>query len=240
METTDPEKPAARSRWFPSWPRLGLAAVLVALVVAFYALGLHRYVSWDYLRSNKDALRDWVDENRLLAVLVLFLVYTAATALSLPVAAPLSLVAGALFDWWLGTGVVLLAATCGATLAFLCSRYLFRDFVQRRFGTRLKALNDGVERDGAYYLFTLRLVPLFPFFLINLGMGLTRLRVATFFWVSLLGMLPGTFLYVNTGRELGLIQSPADVLSPTLLISLALLGVVPLVFRKLLQWKARR
>jgi hypothetical protein len=121
----------------------------------------------------------------------------------------------------------------------LCSRYLFRDFVQRRFGQRLQALNEGVERDGAYYLFTLRLVPLFPFFLINLGMGLTRMRVWTFFWVSLLGMLPGTFLYVNAGRELARIDSPSDVLSWPLLVSLALLGIVPLVFRKLVQWKVR-
>jgi uncharacterized membrane protein YdjX (TVP38/TMEM64 family) len=126
------------------------------------------------------------------------------------------------------------AATLGATLAFLSSRYLFRDWVQRRFGPRLDALNRGIEKDGAYYLFTLRLVPLFPFFLINLGMGLTRLPVRTFAWVSFLGMLPGTFLYVNAGTELGKLNSLADVASPGLLAAFALLGIVPLVLRKLL------
>jgi uncharacterized membrane protein YdjX (TVP38/TMEM64 family) len=238
-EATTASAPAPRSGWLASLPRLVLVALLVALVATFYALGLHRYVSWDYLRSNVDFLQAQVREHLVLALLAFFLAYAAATALSLPIAAPLSLVAGALFDRWLGTGVVALGATLGATLAMLCSRYLFRDFVQRRFGARLKALNEGVERDGAYYLFTLRLVPLFPFFLINLGMGLTRMRVSTFFWVSLVGMLPGTFLYVNAGRELARIDAPADVLSPTLLVSLALLGIVPLVFRKLVQWKVR-
>jgi uncharacterized membrane protein YdjX (TVP38/TMEM64 family) len=233
------ETPPARPAWRAYSPRLGLALLLVGLVAGFYALGLYRYVSWDYLRSNLDVFQSRVREHLLLALLVFFLAYTAAAALSLPIAGPLSLIAGALFDRWLGTGVVLLAATCGATLAMLSSRYLFRDFVQRRFAERLKTLNEGVQRDGAYYLFTLRLVPLFPFFLINLGMGLTRMRVWTYFWVSLVGMAAGTFLYVNAGRELARIDAPGDVLSLRLLVSLALLGVVPLLFRKLVQWKIR-
>jgi uncharacterized membrane protein YdjX (TVP38/TMEM64 family) len=232
--------PTTRPAWRSYLPRLGLALLLVGLVAGFYVLGLYRYVSWDYLKANIDSVKGWVGEHLLSALLLFFLTYLAVTALSLPVALPLSLVAGALFDRWLGTGVVLLAAACGATLAMLSSRYLFRDFIQRRFGDRLKALNEGVERDGPYYLFTLRLVPLFPFWLINLGMGLTRMRVWTFFWVSLLGMLPGTFLYVNAGTELSRINSPSDVVSLPLIISFALLGVVPLLLRLLVRWLGRR
>jgi uncharacterized membrane protein YdjX (TVP38/TMEM64 family) len=223
------EKPAGRraGRWL-------LAAVLLAAVAGLYALGLHRYLSWEYLRTHLDELRAGVGEHLPVALLVFFLVYVAVTALSLPAAAVLTLAAGALFGRWLGTAVASLASSVGATLAFLLSRYLFRDWVQRRFGGRLEAINRGIERDGAYYLFTLRLVPAVPFFLVNLGMGLTRMPARTFLWVSLLGMLPGTFLYANAGTALATINSPRDVLSPTVLISLALLGLVPLVLRLLL------
>jgi uncharacterized membrane protein YdjX (TVP38/TMEM64 family) len=220
-------------------PRWLLAAALALAVAGFYALGLYRYVSWDYLRTHLDILSAWVQQHVLAAVLIFFLIYVGVTALSLPSAAVLSLVAGALFGRWLGTGVVGLAATCGATLAFLTSRYLLRDFVQRRFGDRLGLVRQGVERDGAYYLFGLRLVPLFPFFLVNLGMGLTRMRLRTFVWVSLLGMLPGTFLYVNAGTALAAIDSPRDVLSPAVLASLALLGLAPLGLRRLVRRKVR-
>jgi uncharacterized membrane protein YdjX (TVP38/TMEM64 family) len=218
----------------PSGGRWTLAAGLILGVVAFYALGLNRYFSWEFVRAHLDALNAWVQEHALLALLASFLMYVAVTALSLPAAAILSLVVGALFGRWVGTGLVSVAATLGASLAFLSSRYLFRDWVRRRFGERLGALDRGLERDGAYYLFTLRLVPLFPFFLINLGMGLTRLPLRTFAWVSWLGMLPGTFLYVNAGAEIGSLESPADVLSPGILVSFALLGLVPLLLRKFL------
>jgi uncharacterized membrane protein YdjX (TVP38/TMEM64 family) len=230
------DKAAGQSRF--SWPRWALAASLI-LAFGFYALALHRYFEWEYARSHLDIWQAQVQQHLLLALLLVFGVYLAATALSLPVAAVLTLLAGALFGRWLGTGVVSLASTLGATLAFLGSRYLFRDWVQRHFGERLHVLNEGVAKDGAYYLFTLRLVPAFPFFLVNLGMGLTPLRVRTFFWVSLLGMLPGTFLYVNAGKALGSIDSARDILSPGVLVSLALLGVVPLAIRKLVQWKVR-
>jgi uncharacterized membrane protein YdjX (TVP38/TMEM64 family) len=218
-----------------SWPRWVLAGLLLLALAGFYALGLHRYLSWDYLRSHLDLLQGQVRQHLLPAVLLFFLAYVAVTALSLPAAAALSLLAGALFGRWLGIGVVSLAATAGATLAFLSSRYLLRDWVARRLGDRLAAVNRGVERDGAYYLLTLRLVPAVPFFLVNLGMGLTPLRLPTFAWVSMLGMLPGTFLYVNAGTELGRLASPRDVLSPGLLLSLALLGVVPLALRLFLR-----
>jgi uncharacterized membrane protein YdjX (TVP38/TMEM64 family) len=230
-----PSPPATATRW----PRWGLAALLVLAVVGFYALGLHRYFSWDFIRINLDTWQAEVRDNLLLAVAVFFVVYVAVTGLSLPAAAILTMVAGTLFGRWLGTGVVSIASTLGATLAFLSSRYVLRDWVQWRFGGRLGPVNQGVDKDGAYYLFTLRLVPPVPFFLINLGMGLTPMRVITFAAVSWLGMLLGTFLYVNAGTELATLDSPADLLSWKVLGSLALLGVVPLVIRKFIQWKVR-
>ena len=218
---------------FP-WRRLVLAVLLVLGFASFYALGLQRYISWAYLRDHVDLLKTRVEENLPLALLAFFLIYTAAAALSLPSAGVLTLLGGALFGRWLGAGTACLAATLGATLAFLSSRYLFRDFVQHRFAHRLKAINEGVQRDGAFYLFTLRLVPAIPFFLINLGMGLTPLRTWPFIWVSLLGMLPGSFLYAYFGDALAAVK-----LSPALFISFALLGIVPLVLRKLLAGKVR-
>jgi uncharacterized membrane protein YdjX (TVP38/TMEM64 family) len=172
--------------------------------------------------------------------LLFFLAYVAITSLSLPAAGVLSLTAGALFGRGWGTAVVSLASTLGATLALLVARYILRDFVQRRYGSRLEPLQRGIDRDGAYYLFTLRLVPAFPFFLINLGMALTRMPVRTFAWVSWLGMLPAIFVFVNAGTEIRGIDTPSAVLSPGILISLALLGLLPLLFRKILYWTRRR
>jgi uncharacterized membrane protein YdjX (TVP38/TMEM64 family) len=234
--TTNEGTAAPRS---PSWGRWALAAALILSVVAFYATGLNQYFSWDFIRGHVDSLKAWVSDNISAAILICFVVYVAVTALSLPAAAILSLLVGALFGVWIGTCLVNLAATLGATLAFLSSRYLFRDWVQRRFGQRLEPLNRGVEKDGAYYLFTLRLVPIFPFFLINLGMGLTRMPVRTFAGISLLGMLPGTVLYVFAGQELSRIESPRDILSPGILVALALLGIFPLLVRKLIQWRKK-
>jgi uncharacterized membrane protein YdjX (TVP38/TMEM64 family) len=223
-----------------SWSRWALAGVLVLAVAGFYALGLHRYFDWAYLPRHLEQLKAEVNQHLLPALGIFFAVYVGATALSLPVATVLSLIGGALFDRWLGSGAVSLASTLGATLAMLASRYVLRDFVQRRLGGRLEALQEGVDRDGAYYLLTLRLVPIFPYFLVNLGMGLTRMRARTFAAVSWLGMLPATFVYVNAGTELSRIEQPSDVLSPGVLISLALLGVVPLAFRLLFRWHLLR
>ena len=233
------DQPAPRRAWL----RWLIVALFLAGIGGFYAFGLQDYFSWDHLRDHLGEFKAQVEENLVTAVVVFFLIYIAITALSLPVASILSLLAGALFDRVLGTGVVLLAATCGATLAFLCSRFLLRDWVQARLGQRSEAFNRGVETDGAFYLFSLRLVPLFPFFLVNLGMGLTPIRTWTYFWVSLIGMLPGTFLYINAGFEakeaLATLESPIGILSPGVIISLVLLGIAPLVFRKVMQWRNR-
>jgi uncharacterized membrane protein YdjX (TVP38/TMEM64 family) len=224
--TTDAVQAAPRSGL---WPRIALLGALAAAVGVFYATGLNERLKWNELRQHLDDYRSEVAENQSLALLVFLGVYVSVTALSLPVAVWLSLLAGALFGRWLGTGVVILAATLGATLAFLASRYLFRASFQTRFGSRLSAFNDGIEREGAYYLLTLRLIPLFPFWLINLGMGLTSMRVLTFAGVSLVGMLPGTFLYVNAGTELATFRLSLPVFG-----SLALLGILPLVMRRMI------
>ena len=218
-----------------SWPRYLLVIAVVAAIAGFYLTGLGEYLSWESVRANVDAWQAQVARNVVPAVLVFFLLYAVITALSLPAAAAMTLLGGALFGRILGTATVSAASTLGATLAFLGSRYLFRDWVQGRYGERLRAINEGIGRDGAFYLFMLRLVPLVPFFLINLGMGLTPIRVWTYVLTSWVGMLLGTFLYVNAGTAIATIDSPGDVLSPTILISFVALGVVPLLIRKLFQ-----
>lgn len=242
MASTDPEAPPSsdtrtRRRAWGRWLLLLLVGVAVAL---FFALHLDERLKWDYVKAQREELQGAVGRHPVLSVAVYFAVYVAVTGLSLPGAAILSLIGGALFGRWLGTAIVSFASTTGATLAFLLCRYLFRDAVQRRFGPRLQAVNREVEANGPFYLLTLRLVPAFPFFVVNAVMALTPLRVWTFWWVSQLGMLPGTFLYLNAGTELGRIRSPGDVLSPTLIASFALLGVVPLLVRKGVQWWKRR
>src|SRR5437667_4746891 len=222
-------RPSRRARWV-------LFGVIAACVAGFYASGLYRYFSWDAIRSHLDTLQALARERLPLALLLFLLTYVAVTGLSLPVATVLTLLAGALFGRWLGTAVVSVASTLGATLAFLLSRFLLRDWVERRFGERLRAVNRGFEKDGAYYLLTLRLVPVFPYYLVNLTLGLTPIRVATFAWVSWLGMLPGTFVYVNAGTAIATIDSPSDIFTVKILIALALLGIVPLTIRKLVQW----
>ena len=212
--------------------RWALLAVLVLAVAAFFALGLSRYLSLEFIKSEQGRLEAWRAANPLTAALTFFAIYIATTALSLPGATLLTLTAGAIFGLGWGSLIASVAASIGATLAFLIARVVLRDWVQARFGDRLAAINDGVRKDGAFYLFTLRVVPLFPFFLINLAMGLTSLRVLTFYGVSQLGMLPGTLVYVNAGTQLARIDKLADVASPAVLASLALLGLFPLIAKK--------
>ena len=163
-------------------------------------------------------------------------IYILITALSLPGAAVMTLAGGALLGFWLGTLAASLASTIGATLACFVSRYVLRDWVQGKFGDKLAAINRGIEKEGKFYLFTLRLIPIFPFFVINLVMGLTTISLVTFYWVSQLGMLPGTMVYVNAGKELARIDSLSGILSPGLIFSFVLLGLFPLVVKKLMGW----
>jgi uncharacterized membrane protein YdjX (TVP38/TMEM64 family) len=220
--------------------RLALLAVLAALIGGFFALGLQRYLTLEYLKAQQSAIGALYNAHPFAVVAGYFAVYVAVTGLSLPGAALLTLFGGAVFGLWWGTLIVSFASTIGATLAFLSSRFLFREAVQRKLGDKLRALNAGIEHEGAFYLFTLRLVPLFPFFVVNLAMALTPIRTRTFYWVSQLGMLVGTIVYVNAGAQLAQIDSPRGILSPTLLISFALLGIFPLLAKKLIDFVRTR
>jgi len=212
-----------------------LLATLIAIVLILLLLfDVQHYLTLEYLKSSKDKLNAYYQDNPLLVLGTYFVIYLAITVLSLPGAAVLSLAGGALFGLTAGTLVVSFASTIGATLAMLIARVLMRDWVKSRFASRVKKINSGMLKEGAFYLFTLRLLPAIPFFVINLVMGLTQLRTVTFFWVSQLGMLPATLIYVNAGSELGKIQSIDDILSPQLIISFVLLGIFPLLVKKIL------
>jgi pyruvate/2-oxoglutarate dehydrogenase complex dihydrolipoamide dehydrogenase (E3) component/uncharacterized membrane protein YdjX (TVP38/TMEM64 family) len=218
-----------------------LLAIVVAVVAAFLLLPVERYLSLDFLKAQQSTFAAYFDERPLRTAAVFFAVYVAATGLSVPGAAILTLAGGAVFGLVWGTVIVSFASTLGATVAFLVSRFLLRDMVQARLGEKLRAINAGIEKDGPFYLFTLRLVPAFPFFAINLVMGLTPIRTWTYYWVSQVGMLAGTVVYVNAGTQLAQIESAAGILSPGLIASFTLLGVFPLIARKLVDaFKARR
>ncbi|MFZ0258180.1 MAG: FAD-dependent oxidoreductase [Gammaproteobacteria bacterium] len=222
-------------------PRLLLLLVIAIAVTAFFAFDLGRFLSLDFFKAQQATIEAYRNAHPGLSVGLFFVIYVAVTGLSLPGAIVMTLVAGAIFGLAWGTLMVSFASTLGATLAFLVSRFVLRDWVQARFSERLKAINDGVKREGTFYLFTLRLVPVFPFFVINLVMGLTAMRTWTFYWVSQLGMLAGTVVYVNAGTQLAQIESLQGILSPGLLVSFALLGVFPLLAKKIVNAiKARR
>ncbi len=214
---------------------------LLGAVVAFFALGLQHQLSLDVLKARQDDLDAWRQAHPLLLAGGFFLVYVAVTALSLPVATLLTLAAGAIFGLFEGTVLVSFASSIGATLAMLASRFVLRDAVQARFGKRLSTINAGMQREGAFYLFTLRMVPVIPFFVVNLVMGLSPLPARTFYWVSQLGMLTATVVFVNAGTQLASLQSLSDILSPRIIGSFALLGVFPLLARWIVaRIKARR
>ena len=216
--------------------------LLVALAIAsFFAFDLGRFLNLEAIKSRQDELQNLAHDEPWRSAAVFFLIYTLVTALSVPGAAILTLVAGAIFGLGWGTLIVSFASSVGATLAFLAARFILRDAVQQRFGDKLKSFNEGVARDGAFYLLTLRLVPLFPFFLINVLIGLTPMRTRTFYWVSQLGMLAGTLVYVNAGTQLARITSVRGILSPGLLLSFVLLGIFPLLATAAVGWfRARK
>ncbi len=212
-----------------------LIIVLVALVAAFFIFDIGRFFNLEYLKSEQAALNSLYENRPLLVILSFFFIYIAVTALSLPGAAILTLAAGAQFGLGLGTLIVSFASSIGATLAFLVSRFLLRDTIESKFGDKLQTFNNNIEKDGAFYLFTVRLVPVFPFFLVNLVMGLTRLKTFVFYIVSQIGMLAGTLVFVNAGTQLAKIDSLAGILSPGLIFSFALLGIFPLIAKKIVE-----
>lgn len=220
--------------------RLVILAIVLACAVALYQLGLKDYLTLDAIKAQQSNFGQSYADHPVLVIGIFFLVYVTSTALSLPGAALLTLLAGALFGLVTGTIIVSFASSIGATLAFLGSRFLLRDWVQAKFGDRLKAINDGVAKDGAFYLFSLRLIPVVPFFVINLAMGLTPIKARSFYWVSQLGMFLGTIVYVNAGTQLARIDSLSDIASPGLLASFAALGLFPWIARGIMNLIKRR
>jgi len=221
-----------RTRWI-------VLAILAALVVAFFALDLRHYLSLDYLKQQRAAIEAFRDAHFALTAAIFFAVYVLAC--SFAVAGALTVAAGAIFGQWWCIFIVSFAASIGATLGLLVSRFLLRDAVQKRYGDKLNAINEGVRKDGALYLFTLRLVPVFPFFLINILMGLTPIRPWTFYWVSQIGMLPVGLVFVFAGTQIAQITSLRGILSPGLIGAFVLLGVFPLIAKKTMAYlKGRR
>ena len=215
--------------------------VVVSLIGALFQYDLGNYLTLENIKSEQEALRGLVDTNPAEFIAGYFFIYVAVTALSIPGAAVMTLVAGALFGLWWGLLIVSFASTIGATLAMVIARWLFKQEVENRFKNQISTINKGIEKDGAFYLFTLRLVPAFPFFAINLAMALTSMNVITFFLVSQVGMLAGTFVFVNAGTELAQVKNLSDVLSAGLLMSFVLLGVFPLLAKWFVDWvKAQR
>lgn len=216
-----------------------LGSILV-LFSCLYFFELHRYLDLSYVKANADSFQRLLEQKPLQVSLAYFFLYVLVTGLSIPGATILTLAGGWVFGFWKGLFIVSFASTLGASLAFLASRYLFRDFIQKKFSAAMRSINKGIKKDGNFYLFALRLVPIFPFFLINLGMGLTKQSLVSFFFVSQLAMLPGTMAYVNAGLQLSKIQSLKGLLSFDLLFAFAVLGVFPLLGKSLLQMLRNR
>ncbi|MGN5151174.1 FAD-dependent oxidoreductase [Aeromonas enteropelogenes] len=220
--------------------RLLLLLVMGCLIGAFFALDLGHYLSLSQLQARQESLALWVDRHFVAASLLFLVIYVLSTALSLPGASLLTLAGSAVFGIGWGLLLVSFASSLGATLAFLSARFLLRDWVSARFGDKLATFQAGMAKDGAFYLLSLRLIPIFPFFLVNLLMGLTPIRVSTYYWVSQLGMLPGTFVFVLAGSELATLTSTGNILSPGLMVALTLLGLMPWLMKKLAQTLALR
>lgn len=220
--------------------KVSLLMTVLLVIVAFFAFDLGRFFSLDFLQQSQARFAELREQQPLALAAGYFLIYVAVTALSLPGATIVTLAGGAIFGLGWGLLIVSFASSIGATLAFLTARFLLRDSVQSRFGQRLADMDKGIEKDGAFYLFTLRLIPVVPFFVINLLMGLTKMKAWTFYWVSQLGMLAGTAVYVNAGTQLGQLESLQGILSPGLLGSFVLLGLFPLIARKIVEAVQKR
>lgn len=216
--------------------RIAIIAGVVALIAVFKILELDQYLTFTYLKASKESFATLYAQHRVLVIGAYMLIYILVTALSLPGATVMTLTGGALFGLFVGTVVISFASTIGATFACFVSRFLLRDWVQNKFEDKLQTINRGIQNEGAFYLFTMRLIPAFPFFVINLVIGLTKMPLVTFYWISQLGMLAGTIAYVNAGKELAKIDSLSGILSTSLLISFAILGLFPIIIKKLMVW----
>jgi uncharacterized membrane protein YdjX (TVP38/TMEM64 family) len=214
--------------------KIVILILVVGLIAVFTRFNLGQYLTLSYIKESQEKFQFLYSEHRAAVITGYMLSYILVTALSLPGAAIMTLAAGALFGLVTGTIIVSFASTIGATLACFVSRFILREWVQRKVGDKLATINAGIEKEGGFYLFSLRLIPLFPFWLINLVMGLTKMPLKTFYWVSQIGMFAGTIVYVNAGRELGKIESISGIISPTLIFSFVLLGLFPIIAKKLI------
>jgi len=218
-----------------------LLVLAVVGIGAFLLFGPTHYLSLEFAQSKLDQIQRYREANPVLTVLIFAAVYIIATAASIPGALVLTLLGGAIFGFWLGSIVVVISATIGATIAFLLARYLFDDFVQEKFGDKLKPIRENFRKEGAMYLFSMRLVPVFPFFAVNLLMGLTSIKTSTYAIASAIGMAPGTMVFINAGTQLSKLESLKGLLSPAIIASFVLLAVFPYIAKYLLQWiKSRR
>lgn len=213
--------------------KLGLLAIGAVVAFLFIFFDLQRFLTLEYITESQKIFADIYIAKPFTVIGIFALIYVAVAALSLPGAVILTVASGAFFGVTVGSIVVSFSSTIGATLACFVARFVLRDWVNAKVGNKLALINEGILREGGFYLFTMRLIPIFPFFFINLAMGLTQMRFRTFFWVSQLGMLPGTIVFVNAGKELGEINSLSGILSPTLLISFGILGLFPIMAKKL-------
>ena len=220
--------------------KIFLLSLILLAIGAFFYFDLGQWLTLDALKQQQQIIETFRSEHPLLTAGLYSLAYIVITALSLPGAALMTLTGGAIFGVLWGTVLANLSASIGATLAFLIARFIVGDWVQAKFGDRIVSINRGIEQDGAFYLFSLRLVPIFPFFVINVVMGLTRIKTWTFFWVSVIGMIAGAAVYANAGTQLAQLESLSGIASPSLLASFALLGLFPLLARKTLDWLKRR
>lgn len=207
---------------------------ILSVIAAFNIFHLEQYLTLPYIKASHHRFEILYSEHQFLVIGSYMLIYILVTSLSLPGAAVMTLAGGALFGLLAGTIAVSFASTIGATLACFVSRFILRDWVQDKFGSKLKTFNEGIEREGSFYLFTLRLIPVFPFWLINLVIGLTKMPLRNFYLVSQVGMLPATIVYVNAGKELAKIDSLSGILSPRLIFSFVLLGLFPIITKKLI------
>src|SRR4030043_636699 len=221
--------------------KIVILIVIAGLIAAVKVFHLDQYLTLSYLKGSLDKLKALYENHSLMVSAGYFVIYVLTTSLSLPGASPLGLAGGALFGFWTATLVVSFASTIGATLSCIISRFLLRDWIQSRFGDRIAKVNEGIEKEGAFYLFTLGLFPPFPFWMINLAMGLTKMSLFKFFLVSQIGMLPGTMVFVNAGKELAKIESLKGIFSPSMIISFALIGIFPIIVKKLIAlYRSRR
>lgn len=214
--------------------KVEIIIIVIGLIAVFRIFHLDQYLTLSYIKASQAKFALLFAEQRVFVIVAYMAIYIGVTSLSLPGAAVLTIAGGALFGLWTGTLVVSFASTIGATLACSVSRFLLRDWVQSRFTDKISRINDEIAREGAFYLFTLRLIPIFPFWLINLVIGVTKIPLFTFYWVSQVGMLPGTIVYIYAGKELAKIESPSGILSPGLIFSFALLGLFPIAVKRLI------